>query len=266
MLSLTSAFLLPVIASSYLSLSLLGQCMRLLSFVWQYLWLSAGILLAGFVLIPCCVWPAAVSSYRLTLVVTWNCLINLLVAALLVASALLLKGKVKEMPSSVTSLCSGDRGQRAGEGSSLLWCRCSRVPTGKAAIGGWLAAHQVLNKSGFVTTFCCCLKSSFLPSHTMWLKSQGRQRTLPFKAGLCLISVFSLYAVPFLDQALEGISSPFGTCSSSLPCSHSRYSFQREDDICFCVSESYWYWQFHTHSLPHHGIYALPHVDITGRS
>lgn len=43
MLSLTSVFLLPVIASFYLCCSLLGQCMCLLSFVWQYLWLSAGI-------------------------------------------------------------------------------------------------------------------------------------------------------------------------------------------------------------------------------
>lgn len=89
---------------------------------------------------------------------------------------------------------------------------------------------------------------------------------LSFKAGLCLLSVVSLYAVPLLDQALEGISSPFGSCSSSLPCPPFRYSFQREDNVCFFVSESYWYWLLPTHNLPHCGIYALPHVDITGRS
>ena len=116
------------------------------------------------------------------------------------------------------SLLQRQERQRTAEGISLLWCDCSRVPTGKLAMGGWLATYQVLSKSGFITTFCCCcLKLSFLPSCHSVIKIPGKKSTLPSNAGLFLSLCFKHMLSPFSMIYLMRLSVPLAAPSPVFP-------------------------------------------------
>lgn len=78
------------------------------------------------------------------------------------------------------SLLWGQAVRELGRGATCFGVDVQGCQQGKAAMGSWLASHQVLHESGFITTFCCCLKFSFLPSHHSMVKTPGKTKDSPF--------------------------------------------------------------------------------------